>query len=315
MAKAPRFPGAPTASWEMIQLRAQLLGKIRQFFDSRGFTEVETPLLSGDSVVDRHLDPIQVEVDGEQLWLQTSPEFGMKRLLAEHPHSIYQITRAFRRGERGDSHNPEFTMVEWYGVGDDQQAAINLLGELSCDLLETQSFGRSSYRQAFEDRWSFNPHAVELERLREIARQAKFDRDGCLDWLWVDSIQPHLGRNEPTVVFDYPASQSALARLRRDDCGDVVAERFELFYRGVELANGYHELRDANELRCRARQVNEQRAADGKERLPEDSLLLHAMDSGLPSCAGVAMGLDRVLMALTNAATIDEVIPFPFEIA
>ena len=313
------FAGEPTAAWSVIQRRASLLKQVRQFFDDRGFTEVTTPVLSSDTVVDRHLDPIVATLDGQSRWLQTSPEFAMKRLLAKHRQSIYQITPAFRCSERGAMHNPEFTMLEWYGVGHDQQQGIDLLAGLACELFDRGSIERVSYRDAFEARWKVDPHRVSDLQLAKIGQSigeapSELDRDGWLDWIMSESIQPELGSDSPVALYHYPASQAALACLVED--GDVqVAERFELFYKGVELANGYHELRDADELRRRMEEVNGQSQRDGKEALPVENRLLAAMEHGLPSCAGVAMGLDRVLMLLVDAERIDDVISFPSEIA
>ena len=320
----------PTASLEALRLRAQLLRRVRRFFDDRGFLEVETPLLSADTVIDLHLDPIPVTLfadprrihEGPRRWLQTSPEFAMKRLLSAGAPSIYQITRAFRGGESGRLHNPEFTIVEWYGVGQTMRQGMQLLSDLAEDLFERGAAELLSYREAFE-RWAgVDPHRADGRQLAVVADRLGIsapvstspeDRDGWLDLLLVERIEPQLGFQRPVIVYDYPATQAALAQIRAET--PPVAERFELYFCGVELANGYHELGDAQELRRRNRCTNELRTADGKLPLPEASRLLAAMDNGLPPCTGVALGFDRLVMLVCGAKNLSEVIAFPADIA
>ncbi len=320
----------PAASWEVLHLRARLLRRIRRFFEDRGFLEVETPLLSADTVIDRYLDPIPVTLfaapqqmtEGPRRWLQTSPEFAMKRLLAAGAPSIYQITRAFRGGEVGRLHNPEFTIVEWYGVEDDMRQGMQLLSDLAELLFQQGAAERISYAAAFE-RWvGIDPHAADGPKLAVVVERQGIavpdslpmeDRDGWLDLLLVECIEPHLGFESPVILYDYPATQAALARLRGDRT--PVAERFELYFRGIELANGYHELMDPEELRCRNQQINRLRHTDGKPLLPESSRLLAAMEHGLPPCTGVALGFDRSVMLVCGANELSEVIAFPSEIA
>jgi len=317
----------PSASWDALRRRADLLRRVRSFFDDRGFLEVETPLLSADVVVDRHLDPLSVILfddprdpeTGPRRWLQTSPEFGMKRLLAAGAQAIYQITRAFRGGEVGALHNPEFTLVEWYRVGDDYQAGMDLLAELACATLRTTRVERLTYRQAFLNRVQLDPHVAPVADLIRLARQLDphvpdypaSDRDSWLNFLLATAIEPQLGFERPTILYDYPASQAALALVRHDD--PPVAERFELYVRGVELANGYHELVDPKSLRQRNSTQNELRAADGRPRLPESSRLLDAMEAGLPPCSGVALGFDRLVMVAAGANRLSEVMAFTSE--
>ena len=245
-----------------FQLRAELLGRVRTFFAQREFLEVETPILSADVTVDRHLDPLSTVLAddprrsevGQRLWLQTSPEFGMKRLLAAGATAIFQITRAFRGGEIGPLHNPEFTMVEWYRVGDDMAAGMTLLSELCSALLGTPAAERSSYAAAFERFAGIDPHGASLDQLSAAAARLKIavpaglanDRDGWLNLLLAECVQRQLGQTAPTILYDYPASQAALAGVRSGT--PPVAERFELYVRGIELANGYHELLDAAEF-------------------------------------------------------------------
>lgn len=334
MAKpSPKLDGFhPSASWEVLRLRAELLRRIRAFFDQRGFLEVETPLLSADTVVDRHLDPFSVEIAGggnlaataagQPRWLQTSPEFAMKRLLAAGGKAIYQITRAFRQGEVGPLHNPEFTIVEWYRVADNMAAGIDLLGELVVELLECPPPVAATYRDVFLEHLSLDPLTADAAELERAARSrlpsvpesfAADDRDGWLDLLLSECIQPRLGRGRPVVVCDYPVSQAALAMVRPTD--PPVAARFELFAEGLELANGYLELLDADVLRDRIRSANQWRLRDGKAALPETNRLLAAMEAGLPRCVGVALGFDRVVMLRAGENNIRQVMAFPFDIA
>ena len=316
------LPFGPTASWDRLRLRAQMLRNLRQSFEQRGFLEVETPLLSMDTVVDRHLEPLSVELPGIEAprrWLQTSPEFSMKRLLAAGAPAIYQIGRAFRSGERGPLHNPEFTIVEWYRTGDTPDQAMHTLSELVEEALGCQPAERISYQDAFSKHVGLDPHAASIERLRDIAVERKIqippsfaaDRDEWLNLLLTTFVEPQLGRVRPTILFDYPSSQSALARVRSDK--PPVAERFELYLNGIELANGYHELCDPVELRQRIAETNLLRKTDGNGPLPEENRLLAAMEHGLPPCCGAALGFDRLVMLAADARTIDEVLTFPFE--
>jgi lysyl-tRNA synthetase class 2 len=306
----------PSASLAALRRRAELLQAVRGFFDSRGFWEVETPVLSHDVVVDRHLDPLGVilphdvrrPAEGERLWLQTSPEFGMKRLLAAGATAIYQVTRAFRGGEVGPRHNPEFTIVEWYRVGDDYEAGMRLLSELVERVLGTPPAERLTYREAFRRYAGIDPFE---SGWTGGGGQSPPSGDFELDYVLTTQVEPRLGVDRPTILHDYPAEQAALARVRGGEM--PVAERFELYYRGVELANGYHELLDAAALRQRNSRNNVLRRADGKPELPEESRLLAAMEHGLPPCSGCALGFDRLVMVAIGASSLAEVMAFPVE--
>jgi lysyl-tRNA synthetase class 2 len=305
-----------------------MLRRVRAFFDARGFFEVETPVLSSDTVVDRNLDPVPVTLfqdphtpeRGRRMWLQTSPELAMKRLLASGAAAIYQVAHAFRGGELGRLHNPEFTIVEWYRVGDGLGEGMQLLSDVAREVFDRGSAECVTYADAFEQHVGLDPHRSDIHQLMARAEQrhlsvpraaANDDRDVWLDLLLVECIEPHLGRTRPTILHNYPASQAALARIRPGD--PPIAERFELYVDGVELANGYHELLDADELRQRSRQANALRAADGKYALPEESRLLDAMDHGLPPCTGVALGFDRAVMLAAGAGEISQVMAFPLD--
>jgi len=316
----------PSASWDNLWQRAELLRLLRDFFHDQRFLEVETPSLSADTVVDRHLDPFHTEISiapGKplrRLWLQTSPEFGMKRLLAAGAKAIYQVARVFRQGEQGPLHNPEFTMVEWYRSGDGMAEGMQFTSDLAEKMLGRGPARQKSYRETFLEHAGVDPFLSDTPTLIRIARKQGIeppaslsgdDRDGWLDLLLVERVQPHLGQDRPVILYEFPASQAALSRIRNDD--PPVAERFELYVSGIELANGYHELLDAEELLRRNRETNRLRVAEGKSTLPEQSRLLAAMQSGLPSAVGVALGFDRLVMLAVGAKTLADVIAFPFD--
>jgi lysyl-tRNA synthetase class 2 len=254
------------------------------------------------------------------MWLQTSPEFAMKRMLAAGAQAIYQIARVFRLDELGPLHNPEFTLVEWYRAGDGLDEGMQLTSDLCETMLDRGPAERISYREAFQRYVGIDPHRTSGVQLADVSHRLNIsaptslsieDRDGWLDLLTVERIQPKLGVQRPTLLYDYPASQAALAQVRHDD--PPVAERFELYVDGIELANGYHELLDANELKARNATVNAQRVADGKTALPEKSRLLAAMSEGIPPAVGVALGFDRLVMLAAGAKSIAEVVAFPFD--
>jgi elongation factor P--(R)-beta-lysine ligase len=302
-----------SASLAMLAKRSQLLRKLRKFFYDRNFIEVETPLLAREVIPELHIEPFHVEGGG---LLQASPELHMKQLLVGGAKAIFQVTRSFRQGERGQLHNPEFTMVEWYRVGDDMAAGIALLDELTRSLLTTPPAKRTRYAAAFQEHLGVNPHTaslVELATAAEVAGIAvpdDFDRrnrDQWLNLLLALRVEPQLGRDLPEILYHYPASQSALAKTAIDSAGHQVAERFELYYRGIELANGYHELADASELRRRFDAVNAARATEGRQQLPIPDKWLAAMQIGMPVCTGVALGFDRLMMLAVEARTIDDV--------
>ncbi|MFK8112443.1 MAG: EF-P lysine aminoacylase EpmA [Rubripirellula sp.] len=314
---------------ELIRQRSDLLRELREFFQSRGFLEVQPPCLSQDCVVDAYIDPIAVGSDQFQLgidlpanfFLQTSPEAAMKRLLAAGAPSIYSLGPVFRAGERGAFHNIEFTMLEWYDVGANIDSGIKLLSDLICELLPYDSCDVKSYRELFASSLGIDPITCSTdELLRQVKQVDSFelketsDRDLLLDVLMSHTIQPTLGHDRPVVVRNYPLSQAALARQASDDVD--CAARFELFVDGIELANGYDELCDAEILLSRAASANQQRSERGRSRLMEETSLVKTMrSSGLPACAGVAMGVDRLLMVRTGKKSIEKVIPFPIEIA
>ncbi|HCS55151.1 EF-P lysine aminoacylase EpmA [Rubinisphaera sp.] len=326
----------PAASLPTLKLRAKLLGEIRRFFESHGYFEVETPLLCRESVIDAHLDPFVVELSGlpsaDQLlaYLQTSPEFCMKRLLAAGAERIYQLCKAFRRDESGQLHNPEFTMLEWYAVGVDQLEQMDFIESLCRQILRDSnliqelpaSFVRVSYEQAFQNSLAISPLECTVEDLIQAAERTipddiptnhkgeKEGKDFWCDLLLTGCIEDWLKEQRAVFVYDYPVSQAALARVSPTD--PRVAERFELFLDGIEISNGYRELLNAEELERRNVIQNQLRIDQRLQPLPETRHLLSAMRQGLPDCTGVALGVDRLLMLALNCDSIDQVQAFPF---
>jgi elongation factor P--(R)-beta-lysine ligase len=317
--QSPRNPRDfhPAASLANLAKRAELLQKLRGFFLSRGFLEVETPLVASEIIPELHIEPMRLE-DG--MFLQASPELHMKRLLAAGAQAIFQVTRSFRAGERGQLHNPEFTIIEWYRARDDMLAGINLLDELMQSLLGTQPAVRTTYAEAFVRTLGVSPHTTKVAELSAAAEKfgvsapEDFDRDDRDEWLnllLATRIEPDLGRDRPEIIYHYPASQASLAKVVCSPGGYDVAERFELYYRGIELANGFHELGDVEEQRARFEAVNAARAAEGRPRLPMPETLLAALKHGLPDCTGVALGFDRLAMLASGAREIAQVLWLP----
>lgn len=311
----------PHASIENLQRRARILQSIRQFFATRNVMEVDTPAMSQASITDFHLVPFQTEfvgpgaAAGQTLYLQTSPEFHMKRLLAAGSGAIYQIAKAFRNEESGRFHNPEFTMLEWYQPGYDHFDLMAELAELVQVILDCQQPEQLTYQEAFIQTLGFDPLAISLSDLVEQACQYGFtdiaqesDKDTILQLLFSTQVEAQIGQQVPCFVYDFPASQAALARISSKD--PRVAERFELYFKGIELANGFHELTDAKEQLVRFEQDNRHRAAAGKPVMPIDHHLIAALEQGLPPCAGVAVGVDRLVMLALQADSIEQVLSF-----
>ena len=312
----------PAASLANLKLRAELLKRLRMFFQTRGVLEVETPALSRVGTTDRHLASFRVENPrGGHLYLHTSPEFPMKRLLAAGAGDIWQLCKVFRAGETGRQHNPEFTLLEWYRLGFDHHRLMREVAELIGGLLlGTRTPAEYlTYRQAFQQYAGFDPFTVDIPACIRVLQDAgrpfparrDLDKDGWLDLVAAELVYPVLGRQGLSFIYDYPASQAALARVRPGD--PPVAERFEAFFMGMELANGFHELTDAREQRRRFEADRDYRRQQDLPDVPLDENLLAALQHGLPDCAGVALGFDRLLMLAAGAQSIDEVIAFPFE--
>ncbi len=341
----------PSATLGMLRLRSELLDFTRAFFRSHGFWEVETPILSRDVVVDAYLEPFvtHAKAGGEcgktgaadELFLQTSPEFAMKRLVTSGASAIFQITRAFRRGEIGQRHNPEFTIVEWYLANSTYHQQMDLVEELVVGFFErVQSiqkeqpaglpqigpqppphpFERATYDQAFQHAIGVPVLSLSAHELPRLAQSlgiapppglAAEDVDGWLNLLLALRVEPVLATKPALFLYDYPPGQAALARIR--PAVPEVAERFELYLSGVEICNGYQELTDADELRRRIAAQSALRRRDGNRPLPAQSRLLDAMEAGLPPCAGVALGFDRLLMSAVGAESLADVMAFPID--
>jgi lysyl-tRNA synthetase class 2 len=309
----------PTAPLRNLEQRSELLRALRNFFYDQGFIEVETPLVASEVIPELHIEPMRLE-RGE--YLQASPELHMKRLLAAGAKAIFQVTRSFRAGERGALHNPEFTIVEWYRTGDDMQTGMDLLDHLMQTLMGTPPAARTTYAEAFERTLATSPQTASAQQLAECAAtygvavppgMPQNDRDEWLNLLLTARVEPQLGRDRPEIIYHYPASQSSLAKLVQLPDGSEVAERFELYFRGVELANGFHELGDAAELRKRFEGVIAARVVDPRPTLPIPERLLAALEHGLPDCTGVALGFDRLAMLAVGAKSVHEVVAFPLE--
>ena len=312
----------PTSSLEAIRRRAQALRWTREFFHERGVLEIETPAMVNAAVSDVNLGSVRVEMPGRDapLFLHTSPEYAMKRLLAAGSGDIYQVCHVYRGAERGRQHNPEFTMLEWYRLGFSLDELMDEVGQLVRGLLrEELPVEMLSYREAVATHAGFDPldaPDAELIRAAEVlgmdsAHSHRASRDELLDLIVGAQVGPALGANALTFVHGYPASQAALARL--DSTDPRVALRFELYHRGIELANGYHELSEITEQRQRFGNDQELRRRRGLPVNPLDPNLLAALEAGMPDCAGVALGFDRVLMLAMGAASIDDVLAFPVE--
>ena len=309
----------PSASQAALESRAQQLAFVRGFFAQRGVLEVETPILGQRGVTDPNLDGIQAHVAAGTRtggWLQTSPEYHMKRLLAAGYGSVYQVSRVFRNGELGRRHNPEFSMLEWYREGFDDVALMAEVSDLVCGWLGCQPPEAIRYRDAMECWAKVNPFeatdrelARRCEQWLEPEQLADLGRDGCLDLLMSFAVEPNLGMQRPEFITGYPASQASLARVSMSG-GHETAHRFELYINGLELCNGYWELTDPQEQRRRFEADNEQRRRSGKPEMALDEAFLAALGQGLPECSGVALGLDRLLMdSVPKASPMRTVLP------
>ena len=315
-----------TATLETLRLRAALNALIRQFFAGRDVLEVETPVLSRAGNTDPNIASFSLEFSGRtdgaprKRWLRTSPEYPLKRLVAAGIGDCYELGRVFRNGEAGGRHNPEFTMLEWYRVGWNHMRLVDEVAELVQAALmlvgrKAQQV-RCSYGELYRERLGIDPFVASDGQLRNALGDVQIDpeglvRDDWLDLLMTHRLQPAFPRDQLLALHDYPASQCALARIRGDGT-DAVAERFELFLGPLELANGYHELADADEQRARFERDGDVRASRGQATPPMDENLLAALGRGLPACAGVALGVDRLLMAMLGTNRIADVLAFDF---
>ncbi|MGV8924084.1 MAG: elongation factor P--(R)-beta-lysine ligase [Ewingella sp.] len=313
-------PSAPIAN---LLKRAAIVAEIRRFFADRGVLEVETPAMSQATVTDVHLVPFETRfvgpgaADGMTLYLMTSPEYHMKRLLAAGSGPIYQMGKSFRNEEAGRYHNPEFTMLEWYRPRYDMYRLMNEVDDLLQQVLDCETAETLSYQQAFTRHLDVDPLSADKTQLREAAAKLDLsniadteeDRDTLLQLLFAMGVEPHIGRDKPAFVYHFPATQASLAEISTED--HRVAERFEVYYKGVELANGFRELTDSREQRQRFAQDNKKRSARGLPVQPVDNNLLDALEHGMPECSGVALGVDRLIMIALGADCLSEILAFP----
>jgi lysyl-tRNA synthetase class 2 len=316
----------PSCTLTQLQERAKLLTHIRQFFAEKGVLEVETPLLAHTTGTDPHLDFLSSEYHAlphnKTLFLQTSPEFSMKRLLAAGTGSIYQICKAFRNGEQGRHHNPEFTLLEWYRVGFDLDQLMDEVGALIMSLL-TSTLGLKSIKKISYDALFFQKTGLDalnfcLKSYQDYAQNhaiadalllCENEPDLWLDFIFSHKIQPTLKGNYVYLIHSYPASQASLARINAEN--PKVADRFEVFVNGIELGNGFFELKDAAE---QSKRFDDEIATRKIKQLPEvqkDLRFLAALETGLPDCSGVAIGLDRLLMLSSQVDNLQAVLAFP----
>jgi lysyl-tRNA synthetase class 2 len=312
----------PNATVDLLKKRAEVMRLIRTFFYQKNVLEVDTPSLSQASVTDVHLTSFNTQfvgpgfAKGLTLYLQTSPEFAMKRLLAGGSGAIYQICKSFRNEEAGRYHNPEFTMLEWYRPGFNANQLMDEIEQLITQILNCQKAERISYQDAFKTHLNCDPLSASIAELKQLACKHGFehiaeqesDKDTLLQLLFCMCIEPKIGQNSPCFVYQFPASQAALAKLNKND--DRVAERFELYYRGIELANGFDELTNAQEQKQRFIDDNKKRVAMGLQTIAIDEHFIAALEHGLPQCSGVALGVDRLVMLATHAQSISEVLAF-----
>ncbi|MBS3666975.1 EF-P lysine aminoacylase EpmA [Vreelandella boliviensis] len=315
----------PSASLETLHERARLMAKVRAFFAQRDVLEVETPVLGQGGSTDVHLVSLhtlaRTDKGQRRLWLQTSPEFHMKRLLAAGSGPIFQLARSFRDGEIGARHNIEFTMLEWYRPQFSLDQLIDETATLIMSLLPSfpGPLVHYRYRELFHTHLEVDPFTTSLDKLRSLAAErgqmsakalASEGRETCLDLLMSMVIEPQLGKAELSVVVDYPANQAALARRHQDVDGEWVASRFELYLNGIELANGYDELTDAAEQRERFAADNAERRRLGLPEVDVDERLLAALEHGIPDGAGVALGIDRLIQLALGKARLEDVLTF-----
>ncbi len=307
------MPWQPSADLNTLKERAQFNAYIRDFFKTRDVLEVETPLLSKASVSDANLLPLKANCLAKECYLQTSPEYPMKRLLAAGSGDIFQICKVFRDEELGKRHNPEFSMLEYYRLHFNLLTLKDEVAQLVGDYLNIQRRLDLSYRQAFIKYAQFDPFLASHEELQTrvtpFVGELKLSRDGCLDILISHVVEANLPKDTLVFIAQYPASQAALAQTFENESGHMLAQRFELYVNGLELANGYQELTDVNEQKRRFAKEQTQ----CKDARSEDEHFLQALQHGLPECSGVALGLDRILMLKLQAENISEVLSFDFE--
>lgn len=312
----------PSAPIPNLLKRAKLIGDIRRFFSERAVLEVETPIMSQSTVTDVHLHPFVTNfigpgaAGGMPLYLITSPEFHMKRLLAAGSGPIFQLGRCFRNEEAGRYHNPEFTMLEWYRICFDMHQLMNEVDDLLQQVLDCEPAEMITYQQAFIRHLDIDPLAADKEELRAAAiklnlahiAETEEDKDTLLQLLFAFGVEPLIGQEKPIFVYHFPASQAALAEISTED--QRVAQRFEVYFKGIELANGFRELTNLDEQHARFELDNKKRLECGLPQRSLDENFLSALKVGIPDCAGVALGIDRLIMIALAAETISDVMAF-----
>lgn len=311
---------AMSISPEHLRQKAQILQNIRAFFAARNVIEVDVPVLCQAGVTDPYLDNFSTAFmatgQPQTYYLQTSPEYALKRMLASGAGDIYAMAKAFRHEPESPEHNPEFMMLEWYRVGWDDRQLMQEVDALLQHILTTPAGDYLAYDEAFAHYCQLNIwDASQAELIAAYGREAQYDlqaesRDHILQLLFAEHIEPHIGQDKPCFVYDFPASQAALARI--DETHPNKARRFEVYYKGIELANGYHELTDADLLQARWLADNAQRQHAGLRPMAFDERLLAAQRHGLPECAGVALGVDRLIMLALGVDTLQDILSFPF---
>jgi len=319
----------PTLTWEYAQKRAQVLRKIRQFFNERNVVEVETPALSQGTVTDVHLDAITCRYNflsdsstehATNLYLQTSPEFHMKRLLASGYGCIFQIAKAFRHEAAGRHHNPEFTLLEWYRLGFDHYRLMEEVSELLKAILDCLEPTQTTYQDLFIELAGVDPLIATREQLLTVIKEhdkisdwltVEQDTDILLQFIFSEIIEPHIGNESPCFVYNFPSSQASLAKICSDD--SRVSQRFECYFHGIELVNGFNELTDVDDQFERFQEDNKQRETLALEEKVIDNNFIEALSAGLPECSGVAVGIDRLIMLALKVDHIEQVISFPIE--
>jgi len=311
---------------KIARRRLEILDKVRTFFRSRDLLEVETPVLSRGISTDCHIDVFSSEFfpsgygtpgQGKQYYLQTSPEFHMKRMLAEGYPDIFQISRVFRNGELGSRHNPEFTMIEWYRRNFTMNMLIEEVADLCRSILGRIQVLTMSYRDLFTGCGAPDPLEATTEELFAFCKS--FDscapaftmRSDALNYVLSGFVEPGIPHECMVFVHNFPSDQAFLAMV--DQADPRTARRFECYYKGLELCNGYEELADSSENERRMNEQNEIRKTMKKPALPANQPFIEALQKGIPPCAGVALGLDRLVMVALGASSIDEVVAFPWE--
>lgn len=308
----------------ILKSRGRMLKKVRSFFEERDVLEVDCPALSHAAPIDAHIDVMKVEMHSAEIgYLHTSPEYGMKRLLAEGLPDIYQLSHVFREGECGTLHNPEFTMIEWYRLGFSFEEMIDETIDMVQLFLPQLEVITYSYRDVLRKYIGIdycnislqNLASKALELIPHLPEEAKnWDLDTLLNSLMSFIVEPNLGQNSLCIIKYFPGTQAALSQTKSIE-GEFVAERFEVYYQGIELANGYHELTCPIEQFKRFDSSNKQRVALGKSALPIDQHLIKALEKGLPDCCGVAVGFDRLLMLHHHLKSLAEILPFPWPLS